>query len=285
MSIQYNYNRTGTERKTLVTAIAEILGEPAIYRKAPTFVYDIGSFSVNKNGMLSCSEEIDPETICQLIEQLKERGLVPESIKENDNEPQNNAEGISRTDVCANLQNISETATDPKMPHRFTIDIPNSGFTEEALSNLQKIIAGKEILLKKSLGVNDLSPIEITEKRIRFPWFILYGIEGETDAYSRLVNAICKMAKEQKRVIAKAADLQNEKFAMRIFLIRLGFIGDEYKSARKILLRNLAGNSSWKSGHRPEDKKAAQIVLEPEAVPTDDEKETENMKKGSQKDV
>jgi len=43
--------------------------------------------------------------------------------------------------------------------------------------------------------------------------------------------------------------LENDKFAMRIFLVRLGFVGDEYKTARKILLRNLSGNSSWK--HKP----------------------------------
>ena len=43
---------------------------------------------------------------------------------------------------------------------------------------------------------------------------------------------------------------------MRIFLIRLGFVGDDYKKARKILLRNLSGNSSWKSGHRPERTEA-----------------------------
>lgn len=63
---------------------------------------------------------------------------------------------------------------------------------------------------------------------------------------------MCKMAKGQKRVVAKECAADNEKFAMRLFLIRLGFIGDEYKTARRILLRNLTGNSSWRSGHRPE---------------------------------
>ncbi len=60
------------------------------------------------------------------------------------------------------------------------------------------------------------------------------------------------MAKEQTRVTATEKPVVNEKYAMRLFLIRLGFIGDEYKSARKILLKNLSGNSSWKSGKHPE---------------------------------
>lgn len=78
------------------------------------------------------------------------------------------------------------------------------------------------------------------------------GLDGEADAYTRLVSALCNMAKNQKRVTAKERDSENEKFTMRLFLIRLGFIGDEYKTARKTLLRNLTDNGSWKSGHAPE---------------------------------
>ena len=39
---------------------------------------------------------------------------------------------------------------------------------------------------------------------------------------------------------------------MRVFLIRLGFIGPEYQAARMLLLRNLTGNSSWLAGPPPE---------------------------------
>ena len=47
-----------------------------------------------------------------------------------------------------------------------------------------------------------------------------------------------------------------EKYAFRCFLLRLGFIGNEYKAERKILLKNLSGNSSWKNG-APEKEVAA----------------------------
>ena len=67
-----------------------------------------------------------------------------------------------------------------------------------------------------------------------------------------MISALCEMAKKQKRAITKECSMENEKFTMRLFLIRLGFIGDEYKAARKILLRNLSGNSSWRYGYRPE---------------------------------
>ena len=60
------------------------------------------------------------------------------------------------------------------------------------------------------------------------------------------------MAKKQKRVTAKEKQLDNEKYAFRCFLLRLGFIGNEYKQERKILLRNLDGSSAFKSGSKKE---------------------------------
>ncbi|MDE7415069.1 MAG: hypothetical protein K2N44_01955 [Lachnospiraceae bacterium] len=219
MSIQYDYSRTGTERKALVQEISKILGESIIYRKAPTFIYDIGFCSVDKNGVLSCREDTDPEKIEQLVYRLKEQGYEP--------------------------------TNDIADPNTLTIELPKDGLTVEAVTNLKKIIASKGIVLKKALETDNLNIIE-TDTSLKFPWFTLHGLDGEVKAYCQLVTALCKMAKEQKRVTAKEKDIQNDKFTLRLFLIRLGFIGDEYKTARKILLRNLTGNSSWKSGHRPE---------------------------------
>lgn len=55
------------------------------------------------------------------------------------------------------------------------------------------------------------------------------------------------MARNQKRVTAKERDTDNDKYAFRCFLLRLGFIGPEFKQERKILLRNLTGSSAFKS--------------------------------------
>ena len=123
--------------------------------------------------------------------------------------------------------------------------------------------------------------IVFTEDALCFQWFTLHGIDGESDTYNRLVTAMCKMAKEQKRVVAKECATDNEKFAMRLFLIRLGFIGDEYKTARRILLRNLTGNSSWRSGHRPERAEHAPTD-EAEAAPADTTAEVSADEKGGE---
>ena len=120
----------------------------------------------------------------------------------------------------------------------------------------------------------DTLEVAQTETTLKFPWFTLHGLDGEADAYNRLIAAICKMAKEQRRVTAIERPTDNEKFTMRIFLIRLGFIGDDFKKARKIMLRNLSGNSSWKSGHRPERTEATAAEPIIEATPNTNETET-----------
>ena len=61
------------------------------------------------------------------------------------------------------------------------------------------------------------------------------------------------MAKTQKRVNSTEKTVENEKYAFRCFLLRLGFIGSEYKNERKILLANLTGSSAFKNA-QPNDE-------------------------------
>lgn len=258
MSIKYNYNRSGSERKPLVEAVSQMLDQPAIYQGAPTFAYAIGGCSIDKNGVLSCGDDVHPEAFKTLVEALKERGFTAENVTVEDIAAAGVADGVPEA--------VTESASGD---NTLTVEIPKDGFTEAALENLHKIISSKETLLKKALETDSL-PIIDTGDTLRFPWFTLHGMAGEADAYSRLTAAICSMAKEQKRVTAKECSTENEKFSMRLFLIRLGFIGDEYKTARKLLLRNLTGNSSWKSGHAPERPRFA-LEAEPANTVSDTE--------------
>lgn len=119
------------------------------------------------------------------------------------------------------------------------------------IDNLKKLLEAKGSLIKKAFGIDEL-PVEIDGDKISFPWF------SETDsdtarACTDFISALCKMSREQKRIIATEKAVDNEKYAFRCFLLRLGFIGDEYKADRKILLKNLKGSSAFKSGTRKED--------------------------------
>ena len=86
------------------------------------------------------------------------------------------------------------------------------------------------------------------DDRIAFPWFKELPSPEEIKAYSHFIAALCEMALNQKRITAKEKPVDNDKYAFRCFLLRLGFIGDDYKTERKILLRNLSGSSAFKSG-------------------------------------
>lgn len=213
------FNVSGEARKTLVKAIGEALGFEPVYKGAPSFAYVVGNINISKDGTLSWDDRTDEITIQNLLKKLLELGFNYET---------------------------DEAGTD-EMCDTLTIEMPLDGFTDSALENLERLIASKESLIKKAIGVDKL-PIERTETTIRFPWF-RFGIDPEElSAYSRFIGALCAAAKEQHRVTAKDKPVDNEKFAFRVFLIRLGFVGDEYKTARKILLRNLPGNSAFKNG-------------------------------------
>ena len=57
----------------------------------------------------------------------------------------------------------------------------------------------------------------------------------------------------RNQLAKKEKEVENEKYAFRCFLLRLGFIGKDYKDERKILLRNLTGSSAFKGGAKNED--------------------------------
>ena len=227
-----NYNVTGNERKVLVAAIAELTGEKAIYKFMPTCAYEIGDITVDKEGGVTCEDAAKLERI---IHNLIADGFTPED-----------AEEIESAEEEATAEEADKNGTG------LTVSVP---LDKAAVGNLTNLLTAKESLIKKALGINDLG-IEVTEDVISFPWFSEMPEPDAVKAYTHFIAALCKMSKDLKRASATEKDVDNEKYAFRCFLLRLGFIGNEYKAERKILLKNLSGNSSWKNG-APEKEVAA----------------------------
>lgn len=134
----------------------------------------------------------------------------------------------------------------PVQQEKLTIAILKESLTDTALENLQKIIANKQTLFQRAFRT-DSTEVEITEEKINFTWFPYTTDSDEIAAYTQFISRLCDMARDAKRVSSKPAETDNDKYAFRCFLLRLGFIGKEYKTARKILLRNLTGNSAFRS--------------------------------------
>lgn len=131
-------------------------------------------------------------------------------------------------------------------PVSMTISMPRDFFTEQSMTNLLQLIANKETLLKHAFGTDSLA-INECEETIEFPWFTVEK-DGDGDAYARFITALCEFANNLKRVVNKPDTSDNEKYAFRCFLLRLGFIGTEFKSVRKVLLRHLTGSSAFRNG-------------------------------------
>ena len=232
MTIKYNV--PSGKRKELVKTVAAWLGEEIKYCGAPSFAYEVDYFTIDRNGCLSFDDRADSEVIERLLEHLYDEGFECEEVPKAEQEPEPAA---------------TDTADDDT--YDLTINLPRSLFTDAAIENLQKLVKGKESLLKKALGI-DAVPVIITEDTVEFPWFNGITSTEEHDAYLHLVTAIAAMAREQKRISVQDKEVDNEKYAFRCFLLRLGFIGDEFKWQRKFLLRNLSGSAAFKSGKAKE---------------------------------
>ena len=219
------YNRTGADRKSLVDAIASITGAEAKYLGAPSFAYQVDYFTIDRNGTITFDDRADSEEIESLIERLASMGFEAEPVE----------------------READTEAERPAAHDGPTVQMPADGFTPETLNNLHSLIAAKGRLIRKALGV-DLLPVQVEADAVSFPWFSGEATAEEVKAYTHLIAALCDMARNQKRITAREKDTDNDKYAFRCFLLRLGFIGAEYKEERKILLRNLTGSSAFKSG-------------------------------------
>lgn len=219
------YRRTGADRKALVEKIGEYTGERPVYLRVPTCAYQAGRYHVDREGTVTGEDDGD---FRQLIAYLEEAGFTAE---------------------------IEDSPIEGGEPEGtgLTVEMPRACLSDDALENLRKIIASKEALIKKALGAEDLR-IEVTEDRIAFPWFGDTAPD-EAMAYTRFIEALCRMAREAKRITAKEKPVDNEKYAFRCFLLRLGFIGDDYKADRKILMKDLAGSAAFRNGGKSDGSK------------------------------
>ena len=219
--MRVEFNRTGAERKALVTAISEILETKAKYMGMPAMAYDFGGLIVDKTGALEFEENIFPKDIETLLQKLSDRGIIAEGnevSEESKETPQSENVGI-------------------------TVAIP---IGEVGVGNLTNLLDAKGELIKKALGVDDIR-IKIDEEKVSFPWFSELPDSDTAKTYTRFISKLCEMSKKQKRINNTENKVENEKYAFRCFLLRLGFIGDEYKADRKILLKNLSGSSAFKN--------------------------------------
>ena len=207
MKIKFNT----THRQNLADEIGNILGAIPSYQKLPTFSYKIGDCILDKEGTLHIPDTVDSAVIDDLTEHLSNLGFIGEA-------EQNNILSIS---------------------------VPREKLIDLGLSNLYQIIENKKSLFIKAFDTDSLK-VDITADTVSFPWFEYTTEHTEVKAYTELVSRLCNMTNSLKSVSANQTTTINEKYTFRTFLIRLNLIGDEHKTTRRILLRNLTGSSAFR---------------------------------------
>ena len=217
--MEIKFDVKGDSRKDMVKVISDTLWIKAEYQYTPTYNYVIGDYTVTKDGTLIFPDEVNPD---EVLKALAANAFYPVTDEEKKTEQ----------DESAGL----------------TIEIPADKVN---VDNLQKLLDAKGWLIRKALGIESLA-FEVTENKVSFPWFS-HTDTDLTTACTQFIAAICRMSVEQKRITAREKAVTNEKYAFRCFLLRLGFIGDEYKQSRKLLLANLDGSSAFKTVQTKEE--------------------------------
>lgn len=203
------------QRKQLAHKLAEFTGTPCKYMGIPSYAYQIGAITIALDGTIDFGNSIVSKELDNLLARLAKAGFQ-----------------------------IEETPIG--QDNLLTVEMPAKLFDDRIFENLDRILENKETLIKHALQTPHLH-YEVVDDKVRFPWFTVQN-DGDADAYCQFISALHAMARDQKRINHCPDTSNNEKYTFRCFLIRLGFVGTEYKNVRKVLLRNLTGSAAFRNG-------------------------------------
>ena len=217
-------------RKHLAQVIGTILGGiTPTYLGAPSMAYQIGPVTLDRDWTITWPADL-PARDVDLIEAVATQ------------------EGYETT-------RTGEPEATPNEDVGLTLSFPTTGWGERTQVNLEAMLASKGKLIAKALSTA-VVPVGFEGGQVIFPWFADTPEPEVVEATTVLLTAMIKAASKAKRVSAKPPPGSNDKYAMRCFLLRLGFIGDQYKTARKVLTRNLDGNAAWANPPAPQAPEA-----------------------------
>lgn len=244
------------DRKSLVAAIEEATGVKMKYQGPPSFAYAAGDFLVERDGTLCVENEQDNRDI---LLSLVNQKLIDDSWNE-DREvlrisiPTNLHTGASAARLVQLLWTKQEVLNKSiRCQKGFII---NERFIEALAEEPPETIDEFLFLWEKLGGVEATKGIEFASDEISFTGFPPTKDSDLIKAFTELAGFMSKLAINMNRVELRKADLSNEKYYFRIWLVRLGFEGEEYKISRKLLLENLSGNSAFRTVEQQEAHKA-----------------------------
>ena len=283
------------DRKTLANRMEELTGIHPYYTRAPLYSYDIGNYTIDRDGNLL----VEPENAdAELLTTLLNEGLIRggESIESTDEQPENTEPTENLADEPVAEEEPDDTAEDEpdaeeseseEQPEEVPLDLelafPTSQHNGVSLRNLVNLIYSRGRLISKATGghfhvetdlvetlrddsctytvanfIEALKSYEaqcgtameglvITEEKVSFTGFPTASDYAHLTAFGHLAILMNQQAISQKRIQAKDVNDENEKYALRTWLLRLGMNGPDFKETRKILMENLSGHAAFRT--------------------------------------
>ena len=283
------------DRKTLANRMEELTGIHPYYTRAPLYAYDIGNYTIDRDGNLL----VEPENAdAELLTTLLNEGLIRggESIESTDDQPENTEPTENLADEPVAEEEPDDTAEDEpdaeeseseEQPEEVPLDLelafPTSQHNGVSLRNLVNLIYSRGRLISKATGghfhvetdlvetlrddsctytvanfIEALKSYEaqcgtameglvITEEKVSFTGFPTASDYAHLTAFGHLAILMNQQAISQKRIQAKDVNDENEKNALRTWLLRLGMNGPDFKETRKILMENLSGHAAFRT--------------------------------------
>ena len=243
-------------RKNVVTALAEHLGETAVYIGPPSFAYQVGNITVDREGKIILEDESRTEEVMAV---LTECGFLGNSGEEVEAE-------------------TSYTG----------IRIPVGGLETQGIINLLNMLHAKQYLINKAIGQDGFSVSDrlitdleegtfqnagevidfigshgssnegfaFLEDTILFAGFPYTEEPAAVKAYTVLASKMVQSAGMQKRISPKPTIEENEKYYMRSWMVRIGLGGKDTKEERAFLLGGLKGHTAFRTPADEEKWKA-----------------------------
>ena len=283
------------DRKTLANRMEELTGIHPYYTRAPLYAYDIGNYTIDRDGNLLVEpENADAELLTTLLNEGVIRG--GESVESTDDQPENTepTENLAEEPVAeaepddtAEDEPDAEESESEDQPDEVPLDLelafPTSQHNGVSLRNLVNLIYSRGRLISKATGghfhvetdlvetlrddsctytvanfIEALKSYEaqcgtameglvITEEKVSFTGFPTASDYDHLTAFGHLAILMNQQAISQKRIQAKDVNDENEKYALRTWLLRLGMNGPDFKETRKILMENLSGHAAFRT--------------------------------------
>ena len=269
-----------TDRKALVKAIAEELGTASTYMRAPTYAYQIGDFTVDRDGNIigedfEALRDFLARNGYELPDQEVPAKAQPDDEPDEEAPADSEAEPITSMDISipahdattAQLKNLifmlhSRQTLINRMTESDCLNIPDI-LIDRLQESTPETMEDLTSLLDDSRVVAELSGFDFRDGKVSmtFPFDETHPERWTT--YANLLNRIYDAAMKATRVFPERVepDDQNEKYLAHVWLQRLGYHGADFKAERKILLGHLKGYCAFGSGDKMQAHKEKYTAL------------------------